>query len=320
MNEEYIDLLAAKLEIIIITYNRSCLLINTLEQLKNSPFLNCKITVLDNCSTDNTFESANKMTIYFPKFNVLRNKINIGGNANIIRAVELSESKYTWVLCDDDKYDFSDCNDVIDAIINEKYNLIHMGAHEEYWKFGATSLTPKQLVNMGYPYFKYSSFLPCNLFRTELFYSSIIEAYSNIANWYPHIPFLIEFYNRDEIIYVAKKRVVTAVIGNQEYNNIQLIDNWFNCSLYLTNKKEKLIFQLNQGLSVNSQRKMSFSKIIISYGINSLYNKNILSILRLLAVTNFYQSILLILSILISPVWFVKRKNIFKNLVVNNQK
>ena len=49
-----------KMEIILITYNRSKYLDNTLNQFLNSPFKNCKFTVLDNCSPDNTPEICAK--------------------------------------------------------------------------------------------------------------------------------------------------------------------------------------------------------------------------------------------------------------------
>jgi glycosyltransferase involved in cell wall biosynthesis len=309
-----LELLSQKLEIFIITYNRESLLLGTLSQLENSPFSNCKISVLDNKSTDNTFLIAQDQKKNFRHLNVISNKINIGANANIIRAIELSNSVYTWVLCDDDKYDFSDCEDVIDVILNEKSNLIHMGAHEEYWGFSATFSSPKELIAEGYPYFKYCSFLPCNLFRTQLFYDSIIQAYSNIANWLPHMPFLIDFYKRDENIYIAKNRIVTAVIGHQEYSGSQLLINWFNCSCYLNTKKEKLIFLLNQALKLKPKKRNPWNGIIISYGINTIAQKDTLNILRLLRVTNFYQSFLLLVSISFSPICYLKRKIIQKFL------
>jgi hypothetical protein len=183
-----------------------------------------------------------------------------------------------------------------------------MGAHEEFWGFGGNSASPRELISKGYLYFKYCSFLPCNLFRTDFFYNSIIKAYSNIVNWYPHIPFLMEFFNRDEIIYIAKKRIVTAVIGNQEYPQIQLIINWFNCAQFVNGKKQKLIFLLNQFACLSENKQIGWNRILVSTGINSFYNKNVLVIVRLFKVTNIYQTILLLLSLLVSPLWYIKRK------------
>ena len=313
LNEQYKSL-ALRLEIIVITYNRSNLLKDTLKQLINSPFSQCKITILDNCSTDNTIASAKEMSQYFPSFHLITNKVNIGGNANIIRAAEISNGIYTWILADDDKYDFSDCDDVIDAIIEEKYNLIHMGAHEELWKYGAIEATPRELIQIGYPYFKYCSFVPCNLFRTQFFYDSIIHAYSNISNWYPHLPFLIEFYKYDEKMYIAKNRIVTAVIGNQPYSISSLITKWINCSNYFSLKQEKLVFILNKDIIVRNGKRISYYKIIISHGLNYFFKNNRIVCLKLFQITKLLHLLLLIISIAFSPLWrlkyyFSKRKS-----------
>ena len=115
-----------KMEIILITYNRSKYLDNTLNQFLNSPFKNCKFTVLDNCSPDNTPDICAKYEKLFPNMHIVRHSTNIGGNANILRAVETSESKYTWILGDDDNYDFSTVDDVIDAVVSDKYDFIYV--------------------------------------------------------------------------------------------------------------------------------------------------------------------------------------------------
>lgn len=300
-----LSLLAEKLEIVIITYNRAKFLISTLKQIEESPFSRCKVTVLDNKSTDSTVRETLNIKPNFRELVITTNKVNIGANANVIRAFETSNSHYTWVLCDDDKYDFSYCEDVIDAIINEEYNLIHMGAHEEYWKFCGISATPRDLVSRGYPYFKYSSFLPCNILRTEFFYKSIIKAYSNIVNWYPHMPCLIELYETDELVYIAKNRIVTAVIGNQDYFGTIYLEKWFNCAHLLNKRKDKLILQLSQSIILKNDSTISWNRILFSYGLYSLYKgHDFRSTIRLFSVTNSFQTLILLISILLSPFKF----------------
>lgn len=235
------------LEIIIITYNRACLLQNTLIALYKSPFTMCHITVLNNASTDNTLETCNTFLDKFYNLSIITNKINIGANANILRAIEISNGKYTWVLCDDDEYDFTDCDDFIEAVIKEKTELIHVGAHiDEPWNFGGTMKTPRDLVQDGYSFFRFSSFLPCNVFKTSSFYPYIVSGYNNIINGYPHIPFLISFYELNKNIYISKNRIVKAVIGYQQYSTRDFHIWWLNTSLLLKNKKERIIMFMDQ--------------------------------------------------------------------------
>src|SRR5437868_1458481 len=99
--------LARKIELFIFTYNRAPFLENTLRQLAESPFSECKITVVDNASTDGTTEICERAAKMIPQFRHVRHRANLGCSANYLRAVELAGSLYTWVLCDDDSFDFS---------------------------------------------------------------------------------------------------------------------------------------------------------------------------------------------------------------------
>jgi glycosyltransferase involved in cell wall biosynthesis len=309
-----LELLASKLEIFIITYNRSLLLANTIDQLCNSPFSFCKITVLDNCSTDNTLEIANEQKNKFKDFNVISHKINIGAGANALRAIEMSNGLYTWLLCDDDNYDFSDCSDVIDVILNEKYDLIHMGAHKEFWKYGAYSASPKDLMNMGYPYFKYSSFVPCNLFRTQRFYDSINIAYENINCWFPHMPFLLDFFKNGDQVYTAKNQIVTASISYSGSLGNTVLKKWAILADLLTENQDKLLFILNQGIVVRKNKNTSLNKVLMSYGLNVIYNKNFQIIFKIFRYAGLEQSILIFFSILFSPAWYLKRTFLTKDV------
>ena len=117
-----------KLQIVLITYNRKKYLQRTFDQIfaKDSPIKDYDITILDNASTDGTSELIKEYKLKFPNINHIRHNINIGGNANICRAFELgvtSGKEYVWVLCDDDKYDFSNWHEV-EREINAKKDII----------------------------------------------------------------------------------------------------------------------------------------------------------------------------------------------------
>lgn len=111
--------IANKLQIFIVTYNRSVKLNQTLKALLSdeSPVRECNIIVLDNKSNDDTQRVVEK---YRAKSNLLyiKNNYNIGANANIARAYELAKYDYLWILADDDNYDFSSWKEVEHAIEN----------------------------------------------------------------------------------------------------------------------------------------------------------------------------------------------------------
>ena len=286
------------LEIIIITYNRAVLLHNTMDALLKSPFKMCHISVLNNASTDNTIEICNSYQNKFPNLTIITNKINIGGNANILRAIETSNGKYTWVLCDDDEYDFSYCDDLIEAIIGEKAELIHVGAHTDVpWNFGGNINTPRNLLKNGYSFFRFSSFLPCNVFKTESFYPYIISCYNNIVNSYPHMPFFISFYEENKNIYITKNRIVKAVMGYQAcpYKDFYLY--WLNTALLLKKTSERVIMFRDPFLINSTIKKIIFPVSVLNTIVH--YRFSIINHYNLFGFSIF------LLSLILLPMYFL---------------
>lgn len=274
-----------KLEIVLITYNRSKLLENTLNHFLSSPFKDCRITILNNSSTDDTVQISNSFINKFSNLKIVTNKFNIGANANIMRAIEIVDLDYIWIVCDDDNYDFSYCDDVIDCIINEKAQLINIGAHADYvWSFGGRNELVKKLYNEGYPYFKASSFLPNNIFKKEAFLPFIISGYNNIPNMYPHMPFLLSFYSSNKNIYIAKNRIVTAVIAEQVYSQKDVTDGWLNTSKLLKNRLDinRCFFDQRNHKGFTHQLEISLAYSFKSI-IGKFYKKTIIGIFQILS-------------------------------------
>jgi glycosyltransferase involved in cell wall biosynthesis len=250
----------------------------------SSPFKNLKITILNNCSTDDTIQICNKFTDKFSDFNIITNKFNIGADANILRAVELVNSDYIWIVCDDDNYDFSYCDDLFDCIINEKADIINVGAHEEdEWKFGEKLKPVKEFIADGYPFFKAASFVPNNIFKVNKFIPHIIAGYKNITNMYPHMPYLISNYTENNLLYVTKNRIVSAGIGEQGYKQHELLKSWYHTSMLLKTEEDIKICFFNQW---NANTKAAQLKLYRYFYKNSLkgifYKETVLKILHLL--------------------------------------
>jgi glycosyltransferase involved in cell wall biosynthesis len=218
-----------KLEILIITYNRAKYLDRTFAQLLEGPVSRCKITVLDNCSSDETPLVCAKYRSLFPDFNIIRHRKNIGACANYLRAVELSESLYTWILCDDDTFDFTDCLDVVDAIQRGSVDLIHTGAPGEFgWERGITT-TSATLTKNGTHYFWVFSFVPSLIFKTECFDSECIaKGYRISVNSYPHFEFLKQSVRDNYSIYVSKREIVDRGRDDSYLSGLTWFTLWVN--------------------------------------------------------------------------------------------
>jgi glycosyltransferase involved in cell wall biosynthesis len=242
-------MLEKKLEILLITYNRADYLKRTLAQLLESTFSRCQITILDNCSTDETEIVCGEFQALFQNMKVVRHKKNIGACPNYLRAVELSNSLYTWILCDDDLFDFTDCADVVAAVEAESYDLISLcdassvnGFPEQVdWKRGSAT-TSRDFIK-DFRRFWMCAFVPSLIFRTELFDSvCLAKGYLNAVNLYPHFEFLKRLAQKDFSIYSSKKKIVYRDPHDNAPSGLYWAASWANsCSTIEDRKLRRLV-------------------------------------------------------------------------------
>lgn len=199
-------MLEDKLGIFIITYNRGEALRRTLDYLLHSPFAGCHITVLDNHSTDETPDVCREYMSRFACFSILRRRVNIGLTANYLRAVELSNNEYTWILGDDDHFNFQHEQDIISRIESGSPDLIIVGAvNQPQWNLGR-DITTKELVKIGFPYFYITGWISGIIFRTSMFDSECFYmGYKNADNVFPHYYFFVKCLENNVKVYVAER-------------------------------------------------------------------------------------------------------------------
>ena len=189
-------MLKDKLHIYIITYNRVLKLKKTLQQIfsEDSPLKDLQITILDNASNDGTKDLINNFKIKFPNIEYIRHKINIGGNANIARALEKaasSDEDYFWILCDDDNYNFTNFKEVENAIMHG-YDAIIV---ERKCDFSENDLP--YIVNT-------MSFIPSTIYkRINLTCQVLQNAYCNIFLSFPHLALGCHLLNNKKSFYIG---------------------------------------------------------------------------------------------------------------------
>lgn len=239
------------LEIIIPTWNRFKYLERTLSQFANSPFKNCKITIIDNASTDNTPQVCEKYKNIFPNLRIIRNNKNIGLSANILRCYEIAEEKYMWLVGDNDNWDFSDCFEVINAIEESEFDLIFIQGND---KTDLRKTTIHELHEKGYGnnIIGLMGTISAYILKTELFTSECLQEGYNIAKYlYPQLAFMKKACDENFSVFISSKRMRIADVNpSVSYNTLELVNGWVSSNLILEKKyaKELLKYYLGHRL------------------------------------------------------------------------
>ena len=189
-----------KLQIFLITYNREKYLFRTLSKIlaSESPIRDFDITIIDNASTDNTPDIIQTFQKEHANLKHLRNRKNIGGNANIVRALESGSKDYVWVLCDDDDYDWSGWPELEAAIQN----------NEDIICVCNFNLKPTQRNAIPY-LLNQMTFLPSIVIKTCLIDAvALRNMYDNIFTMFPHLVPIVSHFNKGGRAFALTQPVV----------------------------------------------------------------------------------------------------------------
>ena len=212
------------LAIQIITYNRSTCLDNTLRQLQQSPFVRCRITVLDDFSSDETPTIAAKYADKFPRYRVIRHQRNIGGDYNFLRARELSTSFYTWIVCDDDNFEFCHAQNVIEAIKTCAFDMLYVASRTVLGWNGYGETRVSRVISDKAKYHRACSFWPSLIFRTEWFTTYCLAPAPYL---FPSFRFINNSMTYDFWIYVSEYPLVIRSHGPAiEHSPLSLYREW----------------------------------------------------------------------------------------------
>lgn len=91
-----------KVSILIPVYNREKIILETLHSAVNQTYKNVEIIVVDNKSTDNTFEILKVFAESYPNVKVYQNEENIGPVRNWKKCLDYATGEYAKILWSDD--------------------------------------------------------------------------------------------------------------------------------------------------------------------------------------------------------------------------
>lgn len=91
-----------KVSILIPTYNREKIILETLNSAVNQTYKNTEVIVVDNKSTDNSYEIIKNFAKLHPNVKVYQNEENIGPVKNWRRCLDYATGEYSKILWSDD--------------------------------------------------------------------------------------------------------------------------------------------------------------------------------------------------------------------------
>lgn len=176
------------LEPVIITYNRAALLEKTLQVFYDNSLKNMRLHVLNNASTDNTAEIVKKIQTRWPNVIYHENPYNIGGNANILRAVELSDAEYHWVIGDDDEWllDRTKLAELVAVLKTKAADVIRLGWLASQ-KSRKSMILARDLIPAEPLFFASVSMISATIIRRSIISQYLPLAYQNISESYPQL-------------------------------------------------------------------------------------------------------------------------------------
>ncbi len=230
------------LQPVIITYNRASHLRQTLIAFSESNLSDAIIHILDNASTDETPAVVKEMQARMPNLTYHRNAYNIGGNGNILRAVEIADSRYHWVIGDDDDWTLTpETLQELGTILQEdKADIVRLG-----WLVSSDTrgkLKPaREIIAKEKMFFASLSMVSATILRRRLVSQYLAQSYMNICDSYPQLvaPMLAIQHGPVAVYTLSKDLMLHTPSKGPGYfsGDFEWYAGWFRSSRFLTDAK-----------------------------------------------------------------------------------
>ncbi|MEH6347738.1 MAG: glycosyltransferase [Bermanella sp.] len=218
------------LTICIPSYNRVSQVLKCVGALiDQSEGFDINLIVLDNKSNQNYLEEFNKVPAFQGALSsgllrVIRNATNIGMSANFLRAFEVAESTWLWMLSDDD--------DILPGALLNIFGMIDQAQDKDgFIKFSSARSRPEkevarlQSIESFIDFnaetekaFNGFIFISNGIYRLEDFKPLLGTGYHYANTFIPHFMMLIEYMKHGNHCYISRKEIVNYVVPEVGYS------------------------------------------------------------------------------------------------------
>jgi glycosyltransferase involved in cell wall biosynthesis len=185
--------------ILIPVYNRVKLIEETIQSASNQTYRNIEIIVVDNCSTDGTWELLESLVLKNSRLRVFRNGENIGPVRNWKRCIDEAKGEFSKILWSDDLIHKDFIKETISFFENEEVGFVYTSAiifegnitnckHQIHNTFKKSTIAKsKAFVNKLFFSRAFAGKVPyspaCAIFRTKALKESLLV---DIPNYYDY--------------------------------------------------------------------------------------------------------------------------------------
>lgn len=114
--------------IIMPAYNCELFIKDAIESVINQKYQNWELIIIDDCSTDNTFNISRKYSVEYPNIILKKNKVNSGVAHSRNVGIECSKGEWIAFLDSDDIWDINKLNKQVKYINNKSAEFIFTGS------------------------------------------------------------------------------------------------------------------------------------------------------------------------------------------------
>ncbi|MBC2856161.1 glycosyltransferase [Cetobacterium sp. 2A] len=244
------------LTIAIPTYNRKEKLLRTLKIIVPQITEEIKLLILDNNSSYDIFEITNEIPL-IDKVNIeiKKNIVNIGGNANIARCFEYTDTEWMWLLGDDDiptensvKIIMHDLkNKKLDDICMVKYSSTIDTISKDEEILGLEKLIDYLSIKEPQKGFGNFLFISNSLYNIKKLKNFTLYGYQYTNAYLPHLAILFFYLNKNKMdgILFLESFLITVEDDRDVYSSITV-------GLGILNSTKNMFFDI----SIESEKKM----------------------------------------------------------------
>lgn len=143
-----------KVSILIPVFNRAYFIAQCIQSALNQTLSDFEVVVVDNASSDGTWEICQKISKNDPRVKAFRNETNIGPVGNWKKCIELSSGEYCKILFSDDEIAPDCISKMIDAYDSERigfvFSQVKIGTDKSTANISYSGIVDKSLNGYGY--------------------------------------------------------------------------------------------------------------------------------------------------------------------------